>query len=103
MSSPTDRGRRLLPLLSANHPLGRQAVTCQYRCGNACAHEAPNTSDNEYFGDVVREVVSRRGVLKAGAVVAVAGAGALASPVRPPRAPAHATSTGPRRAAATTA
>ncbi|NKE63445.1 hypothetical protein FXN61_44695, partial [Lentzea sp. PSKA42] len=40
MSSPTDRGRRLLPLLPTNHPLGRQAVTCQYRCGNACSHEA---------------------------------------------------------------
>ncbi|SMD09073.1 PhoX family protein [Lentzea albidocapillata] len=78
MSSPTDPGRRLLPLLTANHPLGRQAVTCQYRCGNACSHEAPNTSANAYFGDVVKEVVSRRGILKAGAVVAAAGAGALA-------------------------
>ncbi|HEX8868063.1 MAG TPA: PhoX family phosphatase [Lentzea sp.] len=78
MSSSTDRGRRLLPLLPTNHPLGRQAVTCEFRCGNACAHEAPNTSQNAYFGDVVKDVVSRRGMLKAGAVVAVAGAGALA-------------------------
>jgi secreted PhoX family phosphatase len=60
----------------------RASVTCQYRCGNACGHEAPNTSDNQYFGDVVREIVSRRSVLKAGAVLAVAGAGtaALATP-----------------------
>ncbi|QQQ76398.1 PhoX family phosphatase [Saccharothrix sp. 6-C] len=74
MSSSTDRGRRLLPLLP-NHPLGRSAITCKYRCGDACAHEAPNTSDNAYFGDVVGEVVRRRGLLKAGAVLAVAGAG----------------------------
>ncbi|PPK68022.1 PhoX family phosphatase [Actinokineospora auranticolor] len=72
--STTD-GRISLPLLPPNHPLGRSAVTCQYRCSNACAHEAPNTSDNAYFGDVVRSIVSRRGMLKAGAVLAVAGAG----------------------------
>ncbi|SDF55023.1 hypothetical protein SAMN05216553_10227 [Lentzea fradiae] len=78
MSSPADRGRRLLPLLPTHHPLGRQAVTCEFRCGNACSHDAPNTARNTYFGDVVQEVVSRRGMLKAGAVVAAAGAGALA-------------------------
>ncbi|WP_199440545.1 PhoX family protein [Umezawaea beigongshangensis] len=76
MSSSADQGRRLLPLLLPNHPLGRSEITCLYRCANACAHPAPNTSDNTYFGDVVREVVSRRGMLKAGAVLAVAGAGA---------------------------
>ncbi|MEU4740720.1 PhoX family phosphatase [Actinosynnema sp. NPDC023658] len=74
MSSSTDRGRRLLPLLP-NHPLGRSSITCKYRCGDACAHEAPNTSGNAYFGDVVGEVVRRRGLLKAGAVLAVASAG----------------------------
>jgi secreted PhoX family phosphatase len=90
VSSPTDRGRRLLPLLPTNHPLGRQAVTCEFRCGNACSHEAPNSSQNAYFGDVVKEVVSRRGMLKAGAVVAVAGAGALAMSGSAAAAPAHA-------------
>jgi secreted PhoX family phosphatase len=65
---------RLLPL-STSHPGGRSAVTCEYRCGNACAHPAPNTSDNEYFGDVVSDVVSRRGALKAGAVMAAAAGG----------------------------
>jgi hypothetical protein len=65
---------RLLPLFT-KHPTGRAAVTCQYRCGNACAHKAPNTSDNQYFGDVVRDIVTRRSMLKAGAVLAVAGAG----------------------------
>ncbi|OLR91009.1 PhoX family protein [Actinokineospora bangkokensis] len=72
--STTD-GRIDLPLLPPDHPLGRSAVTCAYRCANACAHEAPNTSDNGYFGDVVRSVVNRRGMLRAGAVLAVAGAG----------------------------
>ncbi|GLZ33103.1 phosphatase [Lentzea sp. NBRC 105346] len=75
MSSSSERGRRLLPLLPTNHPLGRAAVTCEFRCGNACSHDAPNTSENQYFGDVVREVVSRRGMLKAGAVIAAAGVG----------------------------
>ncbi|MEU3648026.1 PhoX family phosphatase [Lentzea sp. NPDC034063] len=74
MSSPIGRGRRMLPLVAVGHPLGRQAVTCKFRCGDACSHEAPNTSDNPYFGDVVHQVASRRGVLKAGAVVAAAGA-----------------------------
>jgi uncharacterized protein len=78
VSAPADRARRLLPLLLPNHPLGRSETTCLYRCANACAHDAPNTSANAYFGDVVREVVSRRGVLKAGAVLAVAGAGVAA-------------------------
>ncbi|NIH77732.1 hypothetical protein FHX46_000262 [Amycolatopsis viridis] len=63
---------RLLPLLT--HPSGRAATTCLYRCGNQCAHEAPNTSTNTYFGDVV-QAVSRRGAFKAGAVMAAAAGG----------------------------
>lgn len=59
------------------HPR-RAAVTCTYKCGNACSHEAPNTSANEYFGDVVRAALSRRGVLKGGAaLVAAIGTGGL--------------------------
>jgi secreted PhoX family phosphatase len=48
---------------------------------NACFHEVPNTSDNEYFGDVVRAALSRRGLLEgsAGVVVAVGAAGVLAA------------------------
>ncbi|MEU6644954.1 PhoX family phosphatase [Saccharomonospora sp. NPDC046836] len=65
---------RYLPLLTS-HRSGRSAVTCEYRCGNACAHPAPNTSDNEYFGDVVRNMLSRRGALRAGAVMTAAAAG----------------------------
>jgi secreted PhoX family phosphatase len=46
-------------------------MTCMYRCGNACAHPAPNESDNPYFGDLVQAEVSRRGLLKAAAFGAV--------------------------------
>ncbi|MGH3452158.1 MAG: PhoX family protein, partial [Haloechinothrix sp.] len=67
----------MLPLI--NHPTtGRSAVTCEYRCGNACAHPEPNTSGNAYFGDVVTSVVSRRGALRAGAVLASAAGGVAA-------------------------
>ncbi|MFD9962664.1 PhoX family protein [Amycolatopsis sp. NPDC058986] len=68
-----ERGRPL-PLYPV-HPGGRSPLTCEYRCGNACAHPAPNPSGNEYFGDVVKDVVSRRGALKAGAVLAAAAGG----------------------------
>ncbi|MFG3253885.1 PhoX family protein [Streptomyces sp. NPDC048172] len=65
-----------LPLL-VSHPGGRSAMTCRYRCGDACFHEVPNTSDNEYVGDVVARALSRRSVLRAGAVVgATVAAGA---------------------------
>ncbi|PRX47657.1 hypothetical protein B0I33_105237 [Prauserella shujinwangii] len=66
--------RRFLPLLNS-HRAGRSAVTCEYRCGNACAHPAPNESDNAYFGDVVKGVLSRRGALKASAVMAATAGG----------------------------
>ncbi|WP_197048375.1 PhoX family protein [Streptosporangium roseum] len=68
--------RRLLPLLTSPHKGGRTALTCRFRCGNQCAHDVLNTSDNTYFGDVVAEAMSRRGVLRAGALGAlVAGVG----------------------------
>jgi len=73
---PADHRPRLLPLLPKTNTFGRSAVTCRYRCGDACSHEVPNTSDNQYFGDVVREVLDRRKLLKAGAVLAVAGTAA---------------------------
>ncbi|MGY1455393.1 PhoX family protein [Streptomyces sp. SS8] len=68
--------RKLLPLIGS-HPGGRAALTCRYRCGDACFHEVPNTSGNEYAGDVIAAALSRRSVLRAGAVVgATAAAGA---------------------------
>ena len=30
-------------------------MTCRFRCGDACFHEVPNTSTNEYVGDVIAE------------------------------------------------
>ena len=71
MPEPTSR-RRLLPLLGKVGG-GRSPKTCQYRCGNACFHPAPNKSDNPYFGDLFQSVLSRRSALR-GATV---GAGAL--------------------------
>lgn len=66
----TARSPRLdLPLVG--HRSGRSAMTCAYRCGNACAHEAPNKSDNPYFGDILSAAISRRTLLKAGAATAV--------------------------------
>ncbi|MDV3123420.1 PhoX family phosphatase [Mycobacterium sp. 21AC1] len=53
----------------------RQHVTCRYRCGDACSKPAPNTSDNEYFGDIVARM-SRRSMLQAAGVTVLAvGAG----------------------------
>ena len=56
--------RRLLPLVGTGHS-GRSAMTCLYRCGNACDHPVPNESDNEYFGDLAAGQFSRRGVAPA--------------------------------------
>ncbi|PKW13337.1 hypothetical protein A8926_0857 [Saccharopolyspora spinosa] len=70
MAQPGER--RFLPLLST----GRARVTCRYRCGDQCAEHPPNPTANQYFGDLVQNVLSRRGLLRAGAVV-VASAAAL--------------------------
>ena len=86
--SPAEKPR-LLPLFTTNPRGGRSSITCRYRCGNACSHEAPNTSDNTYFADVVADVVSRRKALKAGAVIAVAGAGVAAATGTAAAAPAE--------------
>ncbi|GHB01925.1 PhoX family protein [Streptomyces termitum] len=67
--------RKLLPLLSTHpHGGGRSALTCRFRCGDACFQEVPNTSDNEYVGDVIAGVLSRRSALRAAAVVTAATA-----------------------------
>jgi secreted PhoX family phosphatase len=72
LTNQTTPTRRFLPLLGDGHSGGnRTSVTCIYRCGNACAHPAPNISDNEYFGDIAQPVMSRRGLLQ------TAGLGAL--------------------------
>ncbi|MFD7812376.1 PhoX family protein [Streptomyces sp. NPDC059785] len=68
--------RKLLPLIgsSGSHPGGRSALTCRFRCGDACFHDIPNTSTNEYVGDVISDALSRRSMMRAAAVVTVAGA-----------------------------
>ena len=52
-----DRGR--LPLLPS-YPRGRQALTCRYRCGDACRHEPPNPTENPSFDEVVARTVHER-------------------------------------------
>ena len=67
-------------LVTHNGRSSRQHVTCRYKCGDACSKPVPNTSDNEYFGDIV-QAVSRRSLLQAGgiAVLAVGAGSALAA------------------------
>ncbi|MGW1025460.1 PhoX family protein [Streptomyces sp. NPDC002577] len=65
--------RKLLPII-ASHAGGRSAMTCRFRCGDACFHEVPNTSGNEYVGDVIAGALSRRSMMRAAAVVTVAAA-----------------------------
>ena len=70
---------RVIPLpLATHHTANRSSVTCKYRCGDACAHEAPNTSDNSYFGDIVESALSRRTALKATGAMALTIGGAAA-------------------------
>src|SRR6478609_4927505 len=73
----------LVPLnlfVSHDGKFKRQHITCVYKCGDACSKPVPNTSDNEYFGDVVK-AMSRRSMLQAGgiAVLAVGAGSALAA------------------------
>lgn len=77
---PEPTRKRLLPLLSMPRPRGRSAMTCQYRCGNACSHPAPNTSGNTYFGDLIAAQVTRRGMLRTGAIGALAAGATVAVP-----------------------
>jgi secreted PhoX family phosphatase len=62
-----------LNLPMAGHTKGKRSpVTCQLKCGNACAMSVCNQSDNDYFKDIAGAALSRRSVLLG------AGAGALA-------------------------
>ena len=75
--------RTVLPLTPVNHP-GRQSMTCQYRCADACSQEIPNTTSNPTFGEIVTASASRRAVLKgSGLGVAVVGVNAVAGQVQP--------------------
>ncbi|MGW6459249.1 PhoX family protein [Streptomyces sp. NPDC055078] len=76
--------RKLLPLMTARpHAGGRSALTCRYRCGDACFQEVPNTSDNAYVGDVIASALSRRSMIRTAAVVTVAAAAGTAAVAGP--------------------
>ncbi|MFE6863349.1 PhoX family protein [Nocardia sp. NPDC057668] len=55
----------------------RASITCQYKCGNACFHEVPNTSEGTYFGDIVADISRRRLFRGSAAAVLAVGAGSL--------------------------
>ena len=69
-------------------------MTCQFRCGNACDHPVPNTSENAYFGDIAKTAFTRRSLLRAGGaaglVIGTSGmaAAAVAGPAVAPVGPA---------------
>ncbi|WP_447038416.1 PhoX family protein [Streptomyces sp. DSM 118878] len=66
---------KLLPIVTSHQGSGgRSALTCRFRCGDACFQEVPNTSDNAYVGDVIAGALSRRSMMRATAVVTVAAA-----------------------------
>ncbi|TDN88557.1 PhoX family phosphatase [Microbacterium sp. BK668] len=66
-----DDSRRSLPM--ADHARGkRSAVTCQFKCANACTKPECNTSSNETFQQVAARALSRRAVLGLGAAGALA-------------------------------
>jgi secreted PhoX family phosphatase len=71
-------------------------MTCTYRCGNACAHPAPNTSDNSYFGDLVDAQLSRRGLLRLGAAGAIVAGFTAAGGLPAAAAPGHVPARAPR-------
>lgn len=82
--------RKLLPLLNS-HPGGRSAMTCRFRCGDACFHETPNTSENEYSGDIIATALSRRSIMRTAAVVTVAATAGTAFVAGSGNTPASAT------------
>ncbi|MFE6175163.1 PhoX family protein [Streptomyces sp. NPDC056464] len=80
-----------LPIVSVNndsHHGGRAALTCRFRCGDACFHEVPNTTANPYVGDVIADALSRRTVMRAAAVVTAASAVGASATVAAPKASA---------------
>ena len=63
--------KRHLPMLG--HTRGnRLAITCELKCGSACSHPVPNTSDNPRFKDIVDSAISRRAALGLGGGLAAA-------------------------------
>lgn len=72
------RIKDLLLFVTHDGKSSRANITCRYKCGDACSHAVPNVSGGAYFGDLVRNAVSRRGVLRGGAMAVLAvGAGGV--------------------------
>ncbi|NUL48980.1 PhoX family phosphatase [Cellulosimicrobium funkei] len=71
--------KRHLPMVG--HTRGnRLPITCELKCGSACSHPVPNTSDNTHFRDIANAAISRRAALGLGgglAAAVVIGANAL--------------------------
>ena len=66
----------LVPREDPPYRPGRNADTCAYKCGSACARPDPNLTGNPHIGDVVEAVISRRSLLRgalAAALVVSAG------------------------------
>ncbi|WP_244410269.1 PhoX family protein [Streptomyces albofaciens] len=74
---------RRLPLFATGHHSPHSPDTCRFKCGNACAQDAPNRSGNTYFGKLLHTAFSRRAVLGAGALVWVASPPTPAGAVGP--------------------
>lgn len=78
----TPDSRPLLPMHGTTRGK-RSPVTCHLKCADACAHPVPNTSSNEYFGDIVDATLSRRALLGGmgfGTLVLLVGADAANAP-----------------------
>ncbi|GAA3631190.1 PhoX family phosphatase [Microbacterium awajiense] len=77
------------PLPMADHVRGkRSAVTCQFKCANACVGPECNSSSNPHFRDIASAALSRRAMLGLGAAAAfsatVAALGGSSAPVSSP-------------------
>jgi uncharacterized protein len=78
---PTDDSN-VIPLYDADgcarYGAGQQ--TCRWKCGNQCAHPAPNPTESETFESVMRRFISRRSLFRGAAAAGVAGAVLSAAP-----------------------
>ncbi|MGE0542503.1 MAG: PhoX family phosphatase [Dehalococcoidia bacterium] len=50
---------------------GAGAQTCRWKCGNQCAHPAPNQTPSDTFENVMRRFVSRRSLIRGAAAAGV--------------------------------
>ncbi|QCX27430.1 PhoX family protein [Nocardioides jishulii] len=84
-ASPT----ALLGLPSRGPHGSRSAMTCAFRCGNACDQPIPNVSGNEEFHTVAERAMARRQVLRGGVAAAAVGVLAFSSAAPAAAGPRH--------------